>query len=94
MLKSREIADPGSCLNKAHDDEPVFVLLGRDRAAPYTIRCWANERIRLGKNAYNDSQITEALTLADDIEAGLVSKDAEQRARAEEKDLRECDEQA
>jgi hypothetical protein len=29
------------CLGRAHDEEPVFVLVGRDRAAPAAIRVWA-----------------------------------------------------
>ena len=64
MLKIDEIADPKSCLNIAKDSERVFVLLGRDIAAPDTIRFWCSERIRLGKNLTTDAQITEALECA------------------------------
>lgn len=49
-----------SCLNRARIDEMVFVLLGRDVAAPVAIRAWIAERIRLGKNAPDDAQILEA----------------------------------
>lgn len=75
MRKKDEIQNPESCWNKAKDDENLFVLLGRDRSAPYTIRCWANERIRIGKNRYDDPQITEALALADDIELQHLRQD-------------------
>lgn len=49
-----------SCLNRAHSREMLFVLLARDPAAPVAIRAWIEERIRLGKNTPNDSQIREA----------------------------------
>lgn len=64
MLKKDEIRDPGSCLNKAEGNEYLFVLRGKDVAAPATIRFWANERIRLGKNQPHDRQIVEALASA------------------------------
>lgn len=68
MLKYEELADPDSCINKANENEWVFVLLGRDAAAPYAIRAWAAERIRLGKNRQRDMQICEALAAADSME--------------------------
>lgn len=61
MIKSRELTDPFSCLNRAAGDEMCFVLLGRDAAAPVAIRAWIEERIRLGKNTADDSQILEAV---------------------------------
>lgn len=61
MRKRDEIADPKSCLSKAREDEWLFVLLGRDFAAPVAIRAWVHERIRLGKNQWEDAQIMEAL---------------------------------
>jgi hypothetical protein len=60
MLKHEEQSDPDSCFNKANENEWVFVLLGRDRAAPVAIRAWIQERIRLGKNQPTDLQILEA----------------------------------
>ena len=63
MIKFEEAAT--SCLNRAGDQEMIFVLLGRDAAAPTAIRRWAEERIRLGKNAATDEQILEALHCAD-----------------------------
>lgn len=30
------------CLGKSQDDEPVFVLVGRDACASHAIRSWAN----------------------------------------------------
>jgi hypothetical protein len=60
MRKRDEMADPRSCLNKARDDEWLFVLLGRDPAAPAAVRAWIQERIRLGKNTPGDPQLVEA----------------------------------
>jgi hypothetical protein len=60
MIKREELSDPYSCLNRAHEDEMLFVLLGRDVAAPVAIRAWIAERIRIGKNKEDDFQILEA----------------------------------
>ena len=60
MIKRRELKEQKSCLNKADDDEMLFVLIGRDIAAPVAIRAWIEERIRTGKNVRTDAQIVEA----------------------------------
>jgi len=49
----------------------LFVLLGRDKAAPFAIRAWVAERIRLGKNKPDDPQIAEALQCA-----GIMEREA------------------
>jgi hypothetical protein len=64
VRKHHELSDSQSCLTRARDDEMLFVLLGRDAAAPATIRFWAEERVRLGKNKPTDPQIIEALNAA------------------------------
>ncbi len=68
MQKRDELADPASCLNRAKDDELLFVLLARDLDAPDTIRDWVRRRILRGKNSADDPQITEALALAQAME--------------------------
>ena len=60
MRKCDETTDPSSCLNRAREDEWLFVLLGRDLAATVAVRAWIEERIRLGKNRRDDAQIIEA----------------------------------
>lgn len=45
MLKYRELESPASCLNRARDDEPVFVLRAHDKLAPGTVRDWAHRYI-------------------------------------------------
>lgn len=68
MRKHKEVHDPNSCLGRAGIDEMLFVLLGRDVAAPNVIRFWCYERVRLGKNQPLDPQIKEALACADAME--------------------------
>jgi len=64
VIKREELSNPASCMNRAHEDEMTFVLLGRDAAAPHAIRAWVAERIRLGKNKLHDGQIQEAMLCA------------------------------
>ena len=68
-----ERSNPESCVNRANDYEQVFTLMGRDVAAPNTIRFWAAERIRLGKNQPGHRQITEALKCASQMEEDYAS---------------------
>lgn len=69
MRKPDELTSPDSCMSRARDDEMTFTLLGRDEAAPATIRRWIAERIRLGKNQAGDLQIVEAEECARIMEA-------------------------
>lgn len=57
------------CYEAALPDEPMFVLLGRDPAAPATIEFWANERNRLGKTTDDDdnARIGAALREAEEM---------------------------
>ena len=43
MRKSQELAFGTSCLNKAADDEPLFVLRANDELAPDAVEKWAFE---------------------------------------------------
>lgn len=63
MKKSEEIADPNSCLNKAADDELLFVLRSKDPAMAETVRFWVSERVSLGLNEPDDDKIKSALAL-------------------------------
>lgn len=64
MRKKDELSDPNSCMSRAKNDEMTFVLLGRDITAPYVIRVWIRERIRMGKNKPDDEQIIAARACA------------------------------
>ncbi len=68
MIKQQELSDLKSCLNRAVMDEMLFVLLGRDPAAPIAIRAWIEERLRIGKNKPGDQQIIDAELCAISIE--------------------------
>ncbi len=41
MLKKDEVNSPDSCLNRAEEDEPIFVLKATDPGAPAAVRRWA-----------------------------------------------------
>ena len=69
MRKKDELTREHTCMQHAHPDEMVFVLLSRDAAAPVAIRAWVDERLRLGKNIATDEQIVEALACAQTMEA-------------------------
>lgn len=68
MIKRKEAVDPTSYFNRADRDEMLFILLGRDKSAPDTIRFWCRKRIELGKNKPNDTQIITALRVAEQME--------------------------
>jgi hypothetical protein len=88
MRKKKELSEPGTCMDRAHPEEMTFVLVGRDPAAPATIRAWAEERIRLGKNERGDLQITEALNAANIMtDEGNKWKSAPRRGEKGEWDI-------
>ena len=60
MLKKLERSTENSCWNKAKEDEPIFILLGRDIATNCAILEWMKLRILYGKNTKDDPQILEA----------------------------------
>lgn len=60
MIKKLELSTPTSCINKAADDEPVFVLRAMDKAAPAAIAAWVGERLLYGMNKADDPKIVEA----------------------------------
>lgn len=68
MKKHQERTDLRSCFNRAKEDELMFVLLGRDAAAPAAIRAWVKARVDSEKNKFDDAQIIEALAIARQIE--------------------------
>ena len=41
MLKKNELSDRRSCLSRAQNDEPIFVMRANDPIAPTTVRFWA-----------------------------------------------------
>lgn len=47
-IKRDEVADPNSCLNRAADDEPVFVLRAKDPLAAKLVEDWAARSLLAG----------------------------------------------
>lgn len=76
MIKREELTNPKSCMSRANDDEMTFVLLGRDKCAPDTIRAWVRMRVEMGKNTYADGQISEALECARRMEQAAAPSPA------------------
>jgi len=76
--------NPGAfdCYANAKDDEPMFVLLARDKAAPAAVRYWALERIKTQKNRVSDPQIVEAYACAVAMETWLGQQEALRAASA------------
>lgn len=60
VTKRENLLELHSCFNKAEDDEPLFILLGRDASAPVALRFWIEDRIKRGKNKRDDPQIQDA----------------------------------
>ncbi len=67
MIKHMELAELNSCLNKAEDDEPIFVLRAKDPVAVATILHWCNLRVENGKNQPGDAKLAEAMRLCNQI---------------------------
>ncbi len=60
--------NPGDfdCYANAHPDEPMFVLLGRDRHAAALVRFWAHLRAREGED---EAKVSEAQHCAEMMDA-------------------------
>lgn len=63
MKKIAELKNPASDLNKAGDDEVLFVLRGTDPAFPAAVEAWINERVVLGLNDTEDCSLVLARNL-------------------------------
>lgn len=73
-LKKVELANPESCLNRAGDFEPVFVLRAHDVCASGVVRVWALDyrKMKLSTGGYDaraKAKFREAMTLADQMDA-------------------------
>lgn len=69
MTKQENIYRQDSCWNKARDNEPIFILLGRDPVSSGVIRAWIHQRIAGKKNRAIDPQIMNAMECAAEMEA-------------------------
>jgi hypothetical protein len=66
-LKRYEISDPNSCLNRAADDEPVFVLRAKDPLAAKLVEDWAAKAVLEG--LHDDAKIQAAYRFAQAMKA-------------------------
>lgn len=64
-FKRTELSDPNSCLNKAQDDEMIFVLRAKDPCAGIAILAWINARIDQKLNTIDDEKIKSAYRAID-----------------------------
>jgi hypothetical protein len=55
---------PYDCYAKAEPDEPMFVLLARDKRAPIMVRMWATS----SQQTMSEAKFKEALACADAME--------------------------
>ena len=71
--------NPGDydCYANAHPDEPMFVLLGRDRMAPELIEDWATWRESEGEDP---AKVAEARECAQQMRAWRAQLNAEAEA--------------
>lgn len=69
--------NPGNfdCYANAEPDEPMFILLGRDRSAPSLVEAWADNRERLGEDP---AKVAEARECAEAMRAHLATLDKEE----------------
>ena len=66
MIKYDELHFPTSCINKAKDNEPIFVLRAQDKLASSLVRMWA-ELAEL--HGCDKDKVDEAYSLAEMMDA-------------------------
>lgn len=79
MLKRDEMHFANSCLNRAAEDEPVFVLRANDISAPATVRSWVRHYTARKGGEFNmatreRAKVDEAMALADRMEAWRAAR--------------------
>ena len=72
MLKREELSRPDSCLNKAGDDELIFVLRAKEPAAVYAVRAWIARRLEMVLNFDDDPKIIDAYEWVRRAEGGVT----------------------
>lgn len=79
MLKRDELANPESCLNKASDTEPLFVLRANDENAAPIVAAWARDYIVAkggwaNMTAEQQKKYGEAMDIASDMRIWQMHK--------------------
>ncbi len=78
MRKRDELADPDSCLGRAEDDEPLFILRAKDGLSSTTVRAWADYAAKSG--LHEREKIDEARMCADTMDNWRTSKGYDREA--------------
>ncbi len=63
MIKRDELSNPESCINRAEDDEPLFVIRGKDPIAVSVVRFWCDHAER----DHEHEKIVEAEAIAQEM---------------------------
>ena len=78
MRKCDEIANPESTLNRAADDEPLFVIRAKDKLSASMVRQWAEAAAMT--QAHEPEKIEEARMLAETMENWRQSNESVHRS--------------
>ncbi len=63
--KAQALLNRSSCLNKAADDEPIFILRAKDPIAAQTVRLWAS---MAADGAHSPEKVKQALDVAETMD--------------------------
>lgn len=66
VTKKQLIDDPNSCLNKAADDEPVFLIRAKDMIGGMSVRYWAH--LAQDTKAHEPAKIAQARHVASEMD--------------------------
>lgn len=78
-METKNHQGPHSCYAKAMPDEPMFVLLGRDPAAPMAILRWIELRQQIKGQGVDAAQLEEASHDAQRFEKWRLEHDGQWR---------------
>ncbi len=69
--------NPGKfdCYANALPDEPMFILLGRDRHAPDLVRAWADSREKAGEDPVKVAEARQCADAMDRWRVRIAAKD-------------------
>lgn len=87
-MSTKNNPGPFDCYANASSDEPMFILLARDKSAPEIVRRWAADfrarKMVLGEwDAAADAKYDEALNVANAMHEWRLTRDVKTRLSAE-----------
>mgnify|MGYP001194417691 CR=1 FL=1 len=63
--KAQALLNRASCLNRAGDDEPIFILRAKDPLAAQTVRLWAS---MAADGTHSPEKVKQALDVAETMD--------------------------